>query len=827
MLHDLRHSLRLLRHTPGFSAAAVIVLALGIGANTAVFSLVNTLVLQPRPGRIDDAFGVFTREKSAPDRFRDFSYPQYVDLRDRTGVFESLMAHTFTTIGVREGEVTRQSFASLVSANYFDTLGVRMAAGRAFTADEERPGAGSPVAIASYVAWRRAGLNPAFVGSTVRLNGRDFVVVGVAPKGFAGTMTLVSPEWWLPTGAYDIAVNEIFKPKATGLDDRSHYALSLAGVLKRGVSQAAAEQALDAAVADFGRVYPASDRDRALVLARLPRMSVNSRPQVDNGPATLSLLLAFMAALVLVVACLNLANLLLARGVARRREIAIRQALGGGRGRIVRQLLVEGLVLSTIGASLGALLAWWATQALGAWFTTAIPLGLEIVIEPSARMLAAAVGFALFSTLCFALGPAWAVTRPVVQNDLKGEPARITRRLGTGPALVIAQVAVSLALVAAGGLFARAAVLAASADPGFALDHQLLVTLDPGLASYDQAQTRALYARVIDRVRSIAGVERAGLASTVAFGEFFEGRDVQLPGDTRRRSAEFVIVTSDYFETLRLPVLRGRAFTAAEDQETATTAPKPAIIDTVLANQLFAGADPVGRALDVRGREGDVETSRFTVVGVVPPTRHDLSAPDADPRPHFYAAYGSIFRGRMLLHVRTSPAADETAMLATIQRELRQLDPRLPILGARTMISHRDASISEWAVRAAATLFTAFGALALLLATIGVYGLKAYDVSRRTREIGIRMALGATNADVERLVMREGIRTTIVGVTIGLALAAGVGKLVSGLLYRVSPFDPATLTIAATVLSTAAMLACYFPARRATRVAPTEALRAE
>src|SRR6185295_11717050 len=276
-----------------------------------------------------------------------------------------------------------------------------------------------------------------------------------------------------------------------------------------------------------------------------------------------------------------------------------------------------------------------------------------------------------------------------------------------------------------------------------------------------------------------------------------------------------------------LPVLRGRSFTAAEDREAPPAQPKPAIIETLLANQLFAGADPVGRALDVRAREGDADTSRFTIVGVVPSTRHDLFGSDGEPQPHLYAAYGSLYRGRMLLHVRTAPDASDTAMVASIQRELRQLDARLPILGARTMTSHRDASISEWAVRAAAALFSAFGVLALLLAAIGVYGLKAYDVSRRTREIGIRMALGATSADLERLVMREGVRTTVVGLVIGLALAAGIGKLVSGLLYRVSPFDPAVLALAALVLSTAAMLACYLPARRATRVMPTEALRAE
>lgn len=826
MVQDFAHGIRLLRRAPGFSAAAIVILALAIGANTAVFSLVDTLVLQPRAGRIDALFGVFGRDRNAPDRFRDFSYPQYVDLRDRAGVFDSLMAYTFTTIGVRDGERMRQSFASLVSANYFDTLGVRMAAGRAFTGDEERPGGGVAVAIASYLTWRRAHLDPDFVGSTVRLNGREFTIVGVAPKGFGGTMTLVSPEWWLPLGAYDLAVNEMFRPKATGLDDRSHYALNIAGVLKRGVSQTAAERALDTAGNGFGRAYPATDRDRSYVLARLPRMAVSSRPETNSGPATLSALLAFMAALVLVVACLNLANLLLARGVARRREIAIRQAIGGGRGRIVRQLLVEGLVLSTVGAAVGVVVAWWLTQALGAWFSTAIPLGLNLVLEPSARMLSAAIGFALLGTLCFALGPAWALTRPVRQNDLRGEPSRITRRLGTGPALVIAQVAVSLALVAAGGLFVRAAVKAAAADPGFALNHQLLITLDPGLAGDDHAQIRALYARVLDRVRSIAGVERAGLASTVSFGEFSEGR-VQLPGATERRSAEFLIVTSDYFDTLRLPLVRGRAFTAAEDQERAGDAPIPAIIDTRLADRLFPGGDPLQRVLHVRPHDDSANPQRFIVVGVVPPTAHDLFASAADSRPHLYAAYGSIFRGRMLLHVRTSEAASDAALLGTIQRELRQLDPRLPILGAQTMTSHRDASISEWAIRAAAVLFSAFGVLALLLATIGVYGLKAYDVSRRTREIGIRMALGATSTDVEQLVMREGVRTTIVGLTIGLALAVGIGKLVSGLLYRVSPFDPAILAVAAVVLSTAAMLACYLPARRATRVVPLDALRSE
>jgi predicted permease len=423
----------------------------------------------------------------------------------------------------------------------------------------------------------------------------------------------------------------------------------------------------------------------------------------------------------------------------------------------------------------------------------------------------------------FALGPSVALSRPNVTPDLKETPGRTRRR--TASALVVAQLAVSLSLVAAGGLFVRAAIRAAAADPGFSLDHQLIVSIDPSLAGYDQARSRNLFRAALERVRAIPGVLHASVASFVPFGALREGRSALLSPGGDSVGGDFLVVGAGYFETIGLPLLSGREFTLAEEDPVARPrSVSPMIIDRHMAAKLFKNADPLGRRILVQPREAE-PAQPYEVVGIAAEMRHDIY--DTAPRPHMFVPFGPAFRTMMTIHVRTQPGADDAAMLAAIRGELLRADARLPITAATTMTQHRDRSITEWAARAAATLFSVFGTLALLLATIGVYGLKAYDVSRRTREIGIRMALGATAANVQQLVLREGMRTTLIGLAIGLLMAAGIGKLVSGLLYRVSPFDPLVLTIAIVVLSTASLLACYLPARRATRVAPTDALRAE
>jgi putative ABC transport system permease protein len=822
---DFQYALRLLRRTPGFTAVALAVLALGIGVNTAVFSVVNALVLQPRPGRIDQGVGVFSRDRAKPDHYRDFSYPAFVDLRDRSNVFERLLAHTFSVVGIGEREAVKQTFVSIVSSGYFETLGVPPVAGRAFSRDEERPGARATVAIASYAIWRNTGFSPTFVGSQVHVNGTPFTVVGVVPRGFAGTMSLLSPQWWFPLGSYDVIVNDVFRQRATGLTDRGNYAVNLAGILKPGIGRVAAERALDAFARRLDAEYVGTDHDQTFVLAELPRLGVSSQPEgaKNAGLASFSALLMLMAGLVLAVACLNLANLLLARGAARRKEIAVRQALGSGRLRIIQQLLVEGLTLATIGAAFGLMIGWWSSGALAAWLGRILPLGVEVLVEPSWRLGVAAAALAIFSTIFFALGPAWALSRPMLTSDLKETQARSKQRTST--VLVVGQLALSLALVAAGGLFVRAAINAAGADPGFSLDRQLIVSIDPSLAGYDQTRSRNIVRAALDRVRSTPGVQKASLASVVPFGEFEEGRSARLLKGDDPVGGEFLIVGAEYFETIGLPLLRGREFTRAEEDPLGThPGVSPLIIDRRLAEKLFKEADPLGRQVLIQPRESEPSLP-YEVVGIAGEMRHDIF--ESSPRPHMYVPFGPAFRSMMTIHIRTQPGAADAAMLSAIQAELRRVDAGLPITAAKTMVQHRDRSITEWAVRAAATLFTTFGALALLLATIGVYGLKAYDVSRRMREIGIRMALGATAANVRQLVLREGMRTTMIGLAIGTLMAAGVGKLVSGLLYRVSPFDPIVLTIAVVVLSTASLLACYLPARRATRVVLLEALRSE
>lgn len=328
LVQDCRHGLRQLRHSPGFSGVAIAILALGIGANVGVFSVVNTLVLQPRPGRTDSLVGVFNRSRIRPDDYHNFSYPAYLELRERRDIFESLLAQSFTTLGVHDGDLTRQAFGAVVSSNYFDTLGVKLAAGRVFSAEEERPSARATVAIASYDVWRRARLDPAFIGSTINLNGIDFTVVGVAPKGFGGVMAFVSPQWWLPLGAYETIVNDLFKERSTGLDDRQNYALGLAGALVPGVTQSSATSALDAFGRRIAEMHPDSDHDRTFIIAGLARGGVSSRPQSDGPLVALGSLLLLISTLVLVIACFNLANLMLARGGAKSR-FAWRLAVDG------------------------------------------------------------------------------------------------------------------------------------------------------------------------------------------------------------------------------------------------------------------------------------------------------------------------------------------------------------------------------------------------------------------------------------------------------------------------------------------------------------------
>jgi predicted permease len=832
---DLRHAVRLLLKSPGFAAVAVLVLALGIGANTAVFSIINGLVFQPIPSQSPGIVGVYSRDTTRPDSYRSFSWQDY-QLIARQPIFDDVMAHTMTMVGTTEGEQTRRSFSAIVTANYFRTLGVGLAAGREFTAEEERPGSDVRVVIAGHQFARKLGLAPADVlGRTVRLNAREFTVVGVTPEGFAGTMALIAPEFWLPTGVFESVVDGAFSEgPVKSLSDPKTRELMLVGRFRAGLTASAAEPLLPAVSQQLQQSEPVENRNQALHVQKLPRTAVSTAPQSDEIGGTLSVLLMGMAGLVLLISCLNLANMLLARGSARRKEIALRLALGSGRARVVRQLLVESLLIACVGGVMGLLLAMWGTRLLTATFAAVLPLVVTFEPAPDVRVLGATFAFAVLSTILAGLGPAWRVTRPDVMPDLKEQPADLGagRRFSMRNALVVGQVALSLALLTAAGLFMRGSSKAAAADPGFPLEGGVVLAIDPALGGYDETRGRAAIGAVLQRVRATPGVHAASIASSVPFGEFRSGRLVQkagtppAPEGQREPGVEstYLVVGADYFDTIRLPVLRGRGFTAAE--EASTGGPGVVVINQPLATQLFGIEDPIGQFLQF-GRREQSSATHYQVVGVVAGVRHDLF--DKAPTPHVYVPFGHAYRGSMNLHVRVTQPGDaaEATMLGTLPQLIRDVDPAVPVMGAKTLRQHRDGSIPLWAVNTGARLFSVFGGVALLLAVIGVYGVKSYVVSRRTREIGIRMALGATAGNVLWLVLHEGLTLTLAGVAFGLLLSWGVAKGVSGMLYEVSALDPIVFAVAPVLLTAAAMLATYLPARRATQVAPLRALRTE
>jgi predicted permease len=525
--------------------------------------------------------------------------------------------------------------------------------------------------------------------------------------------------------------------------------------------------------------------------------------------------------------------MLLARGTARRKEVAVRLALGSGRGRLIRQLLTESLVLALMGGAAGLLLAVWATRLLTATFTAVLPMVVTFDVAPDLRVLAATMGFAVISTVIAGLGPAWRVTRPDVLPDLKEQLAdfRAGRRFSMRNVLVVAQVALSLALLTAAGLFMRGAVKASVADPGFTLEGGLLASVDPALAGYDEPRGRAAIGNILRRVRSTPGITSASVASIVPFGEFQTSKLVQLAGtppaaEGQREAgaqATFTVVAADYFDTLRLPVMRGRGFTLAE--ETSQNAAPVAVIDEPLARRLFGDENPLGRRVQLADDDNKGQRIEYEVVGVAKGIRHDMF--EQAPSPHVYLPFGARYQGNVNLHARVADGMDASTMLETLRREIRAADAGVPVMNVRTLAQHRDNSIMLWAVNTGARMFSVFGFVALLLAVIGIYGVKSYVVSRRTREIGIRMALGATRQDVLRLVMREGLMLTLAGLTVGLLLSYAVAQAVSGMLYQVSALDPLVFAVAPMVLGIASMIASFVPARRAARVVPLTALRTD
>ncbi len=842
MIHDFRFALRQLIKAPGFTFAALLVLALGIGANTAVFSLVNTLFFAPpRYAKPNQMLQIFSQDRKDPKKFRGFSYPTYRDIREQNTVFSDAMAFNLALIGIGQKGDTHRAFAAVVSSNYFSVLGVPLVRGRAFLPEEETPGRDTPVAIASYSYWQKHNLDPTVLGSQVLINGRPFTIVGIAPKGFTGTQQILSPEVWLPISVYDEVANDFGSKNTSTMADRNGTQLRVIGRLKPGMTATAAKPALEGLAANLEKAYPVEQKNQTFITAPVSRIAVSNNPTAATAVNSIAPLLLGMAVVVLLVACLNLANMLLARGTARRKEIAIRLALGGSRWRIVRQLLSEGFVLALLGGAGGLILGLWSSSLLIASMRKFMPFEIVWSIGANPAILAATFGFCLLGTLMFALGPALKISRSAVITDLKenaGEDVmqRRWKFLPRNP-LVVVQIAFSLALLTAAALFVRGAGKAASVDSGLKPGGSYLLEVDASLAGYEPKRAQELYQNLNARLAALPGVEQVSISATVPFGMISSDKNVQRAGvnlgaearpstaaEGRSFQAAWNSVGANYFSTVGLPVLRGRAFT-----ETEATQPGPsvAIIDEPLAKKLWPDGDAIGQRVQYAG-EKEQQNQTIEIIGIVPVTRHALFA-NEEPDGAIYVPFARGFQSDTSFFVRfhaLTPEAEATTA-EVLRRVVRDVDPSLPIISLQTFAHYLDSNLDLWLVRAGAAMFSVFGGLALGLAVVGLYGVKAHSVARRTREIGIRMALGAHPGMVLRLIMREGSVMLLSGLALGLLLAAATGKILSGILFEVGAFDPPAFACAFTVLAAATLIASWLPARRATRINPMVALRTE
>ncbi len=667
----------------------------------------------------------------------------------------------------------------------------------------------------------------------------------------------------MPLSVHDQVQND-FQTSANKapLGDRAGQQLLVVGRLKPGMAPTAAIASLKGLAANLEKAFPVEQKDQTFQIAAVSRSSVSTTPPSDGELTQIMPLLLGMAVVVLLVACLNLANMLLARGTARRKEIAIRLALGGSRFRIVRQLLTEGFVLALLGGAGGLMLGLWSSDLLVASLRHLLPLDIVWLSGPNPAILAATFGFCLLGTLAFALGPALKISRRAVIGDLKqqaGEDVVVRRwRFLPRHPLVVLQIAFSLALLTAAALFIRGANKAASVDTGLKPGGSFLVETDASLAGYAPKRAESVYRNLRERLAALPGVEQTGISATVPFGMISLSKNVQRagvrpgPDEKPATAAEGLAfnaiwdsVSANYFRTVGLPIMRGRAFSEAE--ATQADGAKVAIIDEVLAKRLWPEGDALGRRIQFAsdkaplgkgsggksvGMTEDLSDAikpdeAIEIVGIVPATRHALF--EKDPPGAIYMPFAQAFQSNVFFFVRfhALAAGREAATADQLRRVIREVDPSIPIISLKTFSQHLDSNFELWIVRTGAAMFSIFGALALGLAVVGLYGVKAYSVARRTREIGIRMALGAQRGAILRMILREGSIMLLCGVALGLLLAVATGKILSGILYQVGALDPIAFTVAPLVLAAAALVATWLPARRATRVNPMRALRTE
>jgi putative ABC transport system permease protein len=835
---DFHYGLRMLRKNPGFTAIALVTLAMGIGANTIMFGVVNVLLLRSPQVKAPDQLVVC----KARNAYGGFPYPAYIETRDTNPVFSDLMAYdtglNFLTF-VR-GDVNRRVYGAYVSANYFSFLGVAPAYGRTFLPEEERYGA-EPVVVLSHRTWQRQGADPNMVGSQVTLNGTFFRVVGIAPKGFTGT-TIIGPDLWMPLGTYGhVAHLGREKPERLPPDRWNYPWVDPVGRLKSGLTVPAAQAQLRSLVPRLMENYPRWwKRKGSFDLCEMPRLATTNGDDATMLSVTSGVLMA-VSGVVLLIACLNLANMLVVQGAGRHREIAIRLALGGGRWRIVRQLFIESLLLALLGGALGLILAFWGTRVLNASIATLrgpIEVATSLRIGLDGRVLAATLGFCLLATVLFGLKPALRLSRRDVIMDMKESAgslrsARRRRRIMPRGLSVVCQIALSVVLVMGAALFTRSAFNAAHANSDFNFDGKLVFEIDPLAAGYDRPRSAQVCETVADHLRSLPGIQAVSVSHAFPFtdGDSFGGSVCEyVPGIADDAPRDILVkhstgcgVGPDYFSAMEMPLLRGRIFRRLDRE---ADAEKVVIVDERLARQLRPDGDALGCLIQFGRPRSNFWSPPHRVVGVVANLR--TISDSHEDIPHMYAPIES-HRVPRFVHVRAPGLTRGTkaALLQKIPEEIRRIAPSLPVVSAMTLADcHRNNPII-WMAGIGARLAFLSGAMALFLASLGIYGVKGHMVASRTPEIGIRKALGATHRDVVGMVLREGLVLTLVGLVIGLLLGLGVGRLAASMLYDIKPADPLSIAATVALLGAASLLAGYIPARRAARIDPMVALRYE
>jgi len=724
-------------------------------------------------------------------------------------------------------------------------MGAKPYRGRFYSGEECKPNANIAVVVTSYGFWKRMGSRADFVGSTLQINGQPYTVIGIAADGFSGANALIAPDIWAPIGVRS-QLGSAFGDSETMHDlmNPKNYAFNLTGRMRPGLTIDMAKSRLPVLAQRLTAIQPAdSEGARELQIQTPSRFSLSTQPE-DDGPITLiATLLTAMAGAVLLIACLNLANMLLARATSRSKEIAVRLAVGASRWRIVRQLLCEGFLLALCGGAIGLVLSAWCNDLLLQQLRSllaSINFSFVVKLRPDAVVLSVTFLFCLLATMLFSLGPALKSTKADLVNDLKqqvGESARVgrfNRFFAPRNISVMAQIALSLMLLFAAGLFFRGALKAAGLNPGFVAAGDLISEFDFTLVKKEPAESRRLIFAMAERARELPGVTASAVETMLPYADFTNTRRVLRTKDTMPNDPKapdpsvnslYTAVTTSYFDALGVKLLRGRDFTQGECESKESR--RVAIIDEEMAKKLFPNDDAIGQHVRYTQAPKDGAPNDLEIIGIVSKHRHDIQNDSIVCRLFVPLAQG--YNGQTYLHVRlnTRDRHVVVAIMPTLRQALREIDPDLPLLQMTPYVDLMEKSPNLWIVKLGAMLFGAFGCIALLLAVVGVYGVKAYAVACRTREIGIRMALGAHRKDVFALIMRQGAMQTALAVSVGLLLSLAAGRVLSQILYGVSPTDPFALIASSLMLAAAALLACFLPARRATYVNPITALRTE